>query len=196
MNEIVQLKIVLDGSNPPIWRQVLVSNHITFFELHHIIQIAMGWQNYHAFQFRCMEQEIGDTKNDFYDEEDSPLLEVRETKLNQFELQPELVIDYIYDFGDGWEHTLVVEALLPRNPKSSYPTCIAGEMRCPLEDSGGLYGYYETLDIFANPKHPEYEDVVEWIGNKRFDPKKFDPKKVNKELKQLAMYIRSWDMWR
>ena len=84
---------------------------------------------------------------------------------------------YEYDFGDSWEHKVVLEKIIPAEEGEKYPKCIAGKRACPPEDCGGIWGYEELLNIMSNPKHPKYKERKEWLGGK-LEPEKFDPKAV------------------
>lgn len=85
--------------------------------------------------------------------------------------------NYIYDFGDGWEHRIELEKILPRDENIEYPICIAGKRACPPEDCGGIWGYKEFLEAIRDPEHENHEELLEWVGGE-FDPEAFDPKKV------------------
>jgi hypothetical protein len=91
---------------------------------------------------------------------------------------------YEYDFGDSWEHEVALEKILEKDPNLKTPVCLDGAMACPPEDCGGIRGYYDYLAALADPKHPEHEEIREWMGEK-FDPAKFDLKKINRSLKRL-----------
>ncbi len=93
-------------------------------------------------------------------------------------------IVYEYDFGDGWQHDVILEKILPVDKKIKYPVCVKGKMNCPPEDCGGIWGYYELLEILANPKHPEYNGWFEWMGEEKFDPEYFDLEEVNGLLRR------------
>ncbi len=86
--------------------------------------------------------------------------------------------DYIYDFGDNWEHKIQLEKILPREQNVNYPVCTKGKRACPPEDCGGISGYYNLLEIISDPENEEYEEMMEWVGGK-FDPEHFDVKEVN-----------------
>ncbi len=91
---------------------------------------------------------------------------------------------YIYDFGDNWEHEIIVEKITPLDAGRHYPCCLAGERACPPEDCGGVWGYKDLLDITSTPDHPDYEELREWLGE-HFDPEAFDLEAVNRSLKRL-----------
>ena len=88
---------------------------------------------------------------------------------------------YEYDFGDGWEHYVVLESAVPAMPKRRYPLVLAGKRRCPPEDVGGIGGYYHFLEVMGDVKHPEHRNVREWCGEP-FDPDAFDVQEINREF--------------
>jgi pRiA4b ORF-3-like protein len=92
---------------------------------------------------------------------------------------------YEYDFGDSWEHELLVEKILPRDEGKRYPVCLTGKRACPPEDCGGVWGYASFLEALHDPEHPEHEEMLEWIGGE-FDPEAFDLDEVNVELQRLT----------
>lgn len=94
--------------------------------------------------------------------------------------------DYIYDFGDGWQHKLVVESISAVEPGITYPRCLDGELACPPDDSGALYGYYRILEILENPEDEAYETYREWMP-RDFDPGKFSVDKANENLGRLGV---------
>ncbi len=185
--KVVQLKISLKNSTPPIWRRVLVKSSISFYELHYTIQIAMGWGNYHLYEFKIGDYRIGITDVDFDDPESgsSKIIVAKEITLDEVISNGAFKnFSYEYDFGDGWIHSIVVEKTMPLDPDKYYPVCIKGKLNCPPEDCGGLYGYYNFLEIISNKKHPEYRNMVEWIGD-GFDPTEFEVEDVNAILEDI-----------
>jgi hypothetical protein len=95
-------------------------------------------------------------------------------------------IVYEYDFGDGWEHDVLLEKILPGDEKLKFPVCLEGKMACPPEDCGGVWGYSDLLEILKQPKHEEYDSYIEWLGGE-FDPEHFDKEAVNRILKRLKI---------
>ena len=176
-----QLKITLHESQPPIWRRVIVPVNLTLEGLHIVIQTAMGWSDDHLLQF-----EIGETRytgshpfDDFDDTgEDDSQYRLDEAIGNKKKFR------YEYDFGDSWQHTIVVEKRIPNTGQPIKIVCTGGEMCCPLEDSGGLWGYYEKIAILNDKTHPEHEEIAEWLGS--FDPELFDINAANKSLARLT----------
>ena len=88
---------------------------------------------------------------------------------------------YEYDFEDGWVHTILLEKILPIDSNIKYPVCIAGKMNCPPEDCGGVWGYSDLLEILKDPKHEDYEDSIEWLGDE-FDPNEFDLEEIDRKF--------------
>ena len=91
--------------------------------------------------------------------------------------RPGVIAQYDYDFGDGWEHELTLEAILPQEPGKKYPRCVAGARACPPEDCGGIGGYENLMTVIQTPTHEEYESTLQWLG-RRFDPEAFESKHV------------------
>ena len=90
---------------------------------------------------------------------------------------------YDYDFGDSWRHKIVLEKILHFDKEQKYPVCIKGKRNCPPEDCGGIWGYYDLLEIIKNPKHPDYESMMDWLGDD-FDPEYLDFEEINELLQQ------------
>jgi hypothetical protein len=178
---VLQLKISLVNSKPPIWRRVVVPESMTLAELHLVIQIAMGWEDAHLHDF-----EVGGErylKLDEFDEyidpdaHDSTTVTLRGLKLNR----KGRVFGYTYDFGDDWRHRIVVEERRPAGDETSLPVCVAGKRACPPEDSGGLGGYAHHLAVASDPDHPLFNEYADWL-DPEFDPEAFDMEPVNRAL--------------
>jgi hypothetical protein len=99
--------------------------------------------------------------------------------------QEKAKFSYTYDFGDSWEHEILVEKILPATENTTYPVCVTGKNACPPEDCGGLWGYAELLSILNDPEHPEYEERMEYFED-GFDPLKFDLNEINSRLKLMS----------
>jgi hypothetical protein len=171
--KIYQFKIILKGIKPAIWRRIHVLGNYNFWDLHVAIQDAMGWYDCHLHQFEMKTHEafgiiIGTEECDELEQK---------AKIAKYFLYPKDKANYEYDFGDGWEHEIVLEKILPAVIGNKYPQCIAGKRACPPEDCGGVWGYEDLLKVIANPRHPEYEERMEWLGGD-FNPEEFDPKLV------------------
>ena len=140
----------------------------------------MGWENYHLHQFICNQVFFGPTDDD--DMWEDQFQDYSAIKLSDLLTTEAQKMQYDYDFGDGWEHTIILEKILPYDSNVVYPVCVTGKMKCPPEDSGGVWGYMEMLEILKQPKHKEYKHYRQWIG-RSFDPEKFDKDAVNKNLR-------------
>jgi len=171
------LKITLLGSQPPIWRRLAVPGDTTLFLLHHIIQAAMGWENDHLHEFIINKVRYGDDEFDFGPE----VISDRETLLQDVITRARKKFRYVYDFGDGWQHEILVEKITVPEAGQRYPYCLDGARACPPEDCGGIWGYEDLLAIINDPDHPDYKERLEWLGD-NFDPEAFDLAAVNKEL--------------
>jgi hypothetical protein len=186
LNEpIYQLKVTLRETKPPIWRRIQVSGDITLSKLHQILQVVMGWTDSHLYQFV-----VGDRfTREYYGEPDPNLggdvKSARRMKLNRVASAEKDRFIYEYDFGDSWEHQIVVEKILPAAIGVRYPICLGGKRACPPEDCGGIWGYAELLEAIQAPDEPGHADRMEWLGDD-FDPERFDLDEVNLLLHQLS----------
>jgi thioredoxin-like negative regulator of GroEL len=176
--KFIQIMISLDGINPLIWRRLMISNSITFYELHKIIQTVMGWTDTHLHEFFVNGINIGQQ------DEDCP----RNTRDEKLITLNDIIgntkkIEYIYDFGDCWEHTIRLEKILD-DYAGKVPFFIEGKRACPPEDCGGVIGYEEVLKLIKNPTHKQNDNLTQWAGYS-FDPEKFDIKNINKKLAKI-----------
>ena len=184
LRSMYQLKVTLIGAKPPIWRRILVPSDMYLGKLHIVLQLAMGWTDSHLHQFVSDNTFFGIQDDDFSLEMD--VEDENKYKLNQLLKSEKDSIKYEYDFGDGWEHKIVLEKILPMENEKFSPRCIKGKRACPPEDCGGIWGYQELLDILKEPDHPEYEDMLEWLGGE-FDSETFNIEETNK---MLSEYVR------
>jgi len=179
---VLQLKIELADIKPRIWRRFIASDSISFHKLHEIIQFIMGWGNYHLYEF-----DIGGVKVGLIDEDaDYELKDAKKIKLSNYLRDSKQKFKYMYDFGDGWQHHIVVEKILDKLPEQvkKAPFCLEGERAGPLEDCGGVGGYERFLEVLETGKDPWGENVKElkdWLGD--WHPEKFDVTKINRMLK-------------
>lgn len=179
---VYQIKVTLKGSKPPIWRRIQVTSDTGLYELHHILQVVMGWEDYHLHQFIIGGRYFGQPHPDYgFDLE---MVDETTVKLNQVVSGVKTKFTYEYDFGDGWEHTILIEKILPLEAGEHYPACLTGRRACPPEDCGGIWGYAYLLEAIQNPDHPEHEHLLEWVGG-GFDPEAFDLDEINRALKGL-----------
>jgi len=179
-----QLRILLMGSKPAIWRRLLVPGSVRLSVLHAIIQEVMGWTNSHLHEFKMGDTSYSDPE--FGLQEDDPDVQ-DEFKARLSEVAPKEGASFLYeyDFGDGWRHNILVERILPSVPKQrKIAVCLAGARACPPEDCGGIYGYMDFLEAIRDPSHERHEELLDWIGGD-FDPEAFDVNLVNECLKGI-----------
>ena len=176
--DIYQIKVTLKGSKPPIWRRFQVTGDTRLSTLHRILQGIMGWENYHLYQFTIGGTDFGAPDCELDIESD------RKVKLSQVVPDEKARFTYEYDFGDSWEHQILIEKILPPEPGVRYPICLAGKRACPPEDCGGIWGYAELLEAIQDPKHPEHDEMLEW-AEEDFDPEAFDLEGVNRALRRI-----------
>lgn len=177
---VYQIKVTLKGSKPPIWRRMQVTNETTLGQLHRILQRVMGWQGSHLYQFIIGGITYGDPGmlGDL-DAEDA-----RTVPLESIVRGAKWKFLYEYDFGDSWEHELLVEKHLPLEAGTRYPVCLTGKRACPPEDCGGIWGYAGFLAAIHDPQHPDHDSWLEWVGGE-FDAEAFDLEAVNTALSRL-----------
>jgi Plasmid pRiA4b ORF-3-like protein len=184
---VFQFLIELRDIKPKIWRRIQVAN-LTLNELHECIQTAMGWSNSHLHEYEIEGERYGDTEllnegrdgDDIDDEHDTRSISldsllIRAEKGYQFE--------YIYDFGDYWQHLVTFEGLVAAKPKTKYPVCVDGARACPPEDVGSTPGYQEFLEALADPRHEQHEHMKEWSGGS-FDPEQFSAKEATLSMQK------------
>jgi hypothetical protein len=167
---------------PPIWRRIEVPGDVTLDELHLILQAIMGWTNSHLHQFKVGRIYYGEPSID--ELSDLNLKDESKARLNKVLSKPKQKMIYEYDFGDGWEHEILLEKVLPRDSMVRYPRCLGRARACPPEDCGGSHGYANFLEAISDPEHEGHDEYLDWIGGE-FDPEKFDVSEFENELKNI-----------
>ena len=179
---IARLKITLNDVEPAVLRRIEVPFDIRLDRLHLVIQAAMGWTNTHLYEIRARDVGWGVPDRDWGD---GPL-DARKAHLGDvLEDVGAKTLRYLYDFGDGWEHTIKVERLVDPQPGILYPRLLEATGRCPPEDSGGPWGYAEFLEAIGDPKHERHAEFKEWFPDD-FDPNIVDPGWLAQEVAVLA----------
>lgn len=183
MTAAYQLRVSLKDAYPSIWRCLLVPAELTLYQLHQVIQIAMGWGNGHLHLF-----EIG---GKFYSSTSvnlaadiPPSRDEHSVKLPQVLIFEQQRARYTYDFGDDWEHELIVERLFQERPELPLPICLNGERACPPEDCGGIWGYAMVCEALAHPADPDLSEFADWV-EPDFAPDVFDLARVNRQLERV-----------
>ena len=181
LRSIYQLKITLKGFRPAIWRRLLIASTDNLEDVHIAIQIAMGWTNSHLHMFTKGRDLYGIPDEDYL----SNVQEEIDYRLDQVLKQVKDKMSYLYDFGDGWEHEIILEKILPYETRAVLPVCLAGKRACPPEDVGGIPGYGMFLEAISDPSHPEYKEMIEWIAGD-FDSEHFDLAQTNDLLREYC----------
>ncbi len=171
--------MVLQDVDPVVWRRLLVPGAVRLTKLHDMLNVAMGWTDSHLHQFRVGDALYGMHLDDWADDE----IDEKEMTVLQA-LRKERRFFYDYDFGDSWEHEVVIEELTWSYFGLKFAVCIDGQNACPPEDVGGTSGYRDFLDAIAEPHHEEHESYLEWVGG-TFDPAEFDLAATNATLQRI-----------
>lgn len=178
----VQVRITLDEIKPKVWRRLILPASWDLERLHLSIQAAFSWWNYHLYEFDIGGLRYGDaellTEDAFAGE--PRVFDFREVRLQDF--RSGATLRYLYDFGEGWRHTIAIENSLTLDVAPKYGVCTDGAGARPPEDVGGVGGYERFLQIMADNSDPEYVETKKWCGG-HFDPQWFDLTAINKDLK-------------
>jgi hypothetical protein len=179
---VLHLRVTLEETEPPVWRELDVPESFDFWALHCAIQDAMGWQDCHLHVFRARAVGApGMVRIGLPDDDDFGLGPPRqpgwEVPIAPFFARRGSKVQYVYDFGDDWSHAVELRERRSAQPRERLPRVLAGARACPPEDCGGPHGYAEFLDAIRDPQHEEHAALLEWVGGS-FDPKDFDPTSV------------------
>ncbi len=179
---IARLKVTLDDVEPKVLRRIEVPADIKLDRLHLTLQAALGWTNSHLYEIRAKDVGFG-----FLDPDGSDgLLDARKARLiDVLEDAGIKTLRYLYDFGDGWEHTIKIERLTDPEPNVAYPRLIEAAGRCPPEDVGGPWGYGDLIEALQDPGHERHAEMREWVGEE-FDPQQFDAEALKADVAALA----------
>lgn len=185
------LKISLKGAKPPIWRRIMVSGNARLSALHRAIQILFEWEECHLHEFKIKERFYGAPgKEDLYeviDEETILLREIIDQAKQKFL--------YTYDFGDSWEHQIAVEKILSSDEvpeKGQDFFFLGGRKAAPPEDSGGIWGYQSLQEVLADKKHPEYDELLEWIGGEPLNPDFIDTEAIREKFSRGGLTLKNY----
>ncbi len=174
--KVYEFKVSLDETAPLVWRTFLAHEVIDLTELHVLIQMTMGWDDTHLYEFQI--------DGESYTDSDSA------DEMNMKEAEGVLLCDvlgdaksfkYIYDFGDDWSHEVEIVKILENDPRMIYPVCIGGENACPPEDCGGPHGFAEFKKAISGKEGPEKNEMLAWVGG-FYNPTSFDPNMINRLL--------------
>ena len=186
MQELV-LRVTLREITPPIWRRVRVPGRYTLHQLHRVVQLLFGWQDYHLYEFEAAGRRFATPDDEGWDE--IPSEDATQTTLHDLELRTGAELRYTYDFGDSWEHEIVVERLVSPSGASdeALPMLLGGARAGPPEDAGGSSGYARLVEALRDPGDPEHGEYRTWAGED-YDPERFDPWLANRMLVLAAAW--------
>jgi hypothetical protein len=177
-----QIKVSLNGVRPPIWRRLLVPGSLSLKDLHDVLQVAVGWTDSHLHQFVARGTLYGPPDPGF----GRGCVNEKGVRLDGVLKAEKDAMIYEYDFGDGWQHKIVLEKILGSAEDGVAPSCTAGARACPPEDCGGVWGYANLLKIISDPSHSEHEEMLEWLGD-QFEPERFDIAGINSKLARMKL---------
>jgi hypothetical protein len=186
--EAVDLLVKLNLNSNTAWRRIVTPVDITFHQLHEILQVAFGWNSSHLYNFsitdesgQCVVRVVSEHEDMDESFQGCEMLLDDNVSLRDY-IGEQWKIDYLYDYGDSWEHEIKKQRAIAGHDKN-YPVCIMGEGNTPPEDVGGVYGYEEFLQIIADPKHEEYESTLAWASSQWH--RDFDIEFVNRRLRDV-----------
>jgi len=182
----LELKVTMKLENFDVWRKVWIPLNFTFDELHKVMQVIFDWKEHHLHDFMVFDGKkpfvhIVESEEDFTYQGNIPMIIGKNMRLDQY-LPKYKIVNYRYDFGDGWEHIIEVTNV-SSNYDKNYAYCLDGKGDAPPEDVGGEGGYEEFVEIINDPTHEEYENVKLWAESQWY--KAFDIESVNRRLKYL-----------
>lgn len=191
-DSIVSLNITLDHVEPQVMRRVEVPLSLRLDRLHTVLQIVMGFQNYHLWHFQVGDLIWGVPNKEWDDIGFGPrtLSAARTTLADVIERTGAKTIKYTYDFGDDWEHTIRIGRVSEAAPGVvAYPRLVEALGHGPIEDVGGPFGFMEFAQAINDPDHERYEELREWWGDQPFDPSAVDQLAI---ARALGMQARRW----
>lgn len=189
-NKIYALRIELKEIKPVIWRRFIVPSDIILDRLHDIIQIVMGFNDSHLHEFNIGGIKYTEEPDPEYMEEDDEILEEGLFALNKLVKLKDTEFEYLYDFGDNWSHSVILERTNYKLKQHEMPVmCLAGKRACPPDDVGGVGGYENFCSIMTDKSHPEYKEYKTWFGS-AYDPEFLDIDFINNQLLRYMRWSR------
>lgn len=180
---IYQIKVQLKDSKPPIWRNIELMNTVSLAKLHHILQLAMGWNDEHGYEFY---------QNDLrflpdWVEAGFDTFTVNEAQLRDLLQQVNDKMHYDYDFGDNWRHIISLQKVLPAQRSNSKTQIVKARGACPPEDIGGIYRYNQLRELAADPTAAKHKASCRELGVRsgKWDPDAVNIEQLNKLLADI-----------
>jgi len=178
---IFQLHVRLRDIEPAIWRRLQVWEDTKLPQLHRILQMLFNWEDYHLHDF-VVGRRVHSVPDPDFAFDDRKVIDEKGVPLNRLVDRVGDTLVYAYDFGDNWQHDILLEAIVLPEPERFYPRCIGGARNGPPEDAGGPHGYANYIEALAEPEHEEHEDMLAWRGP--FNPEEFSVDRVNAALER------------
>jgi pRiA4b ORF-3-like protein len=179
---IATLRIEIKDIEPLIWRRVAVRSSMNLKGLHTVIQATVGWLDYHLWEFVIDERKYGIPDPDrphVKNGATTQLVAILASGITEF--------GYVYDFGDDWEHRIIVEQTADAETGAKYPRFLGGERRCPPEDCGGPPGYFDFIENIARKRSNKAKEALDWYGGP-YDPDDIDVEQISITLGRIASY--------
>lgn len=175
------LLLTVMGTEPRVWRRIVVRESMWLSRLHDTIQVALDWFDYQTHVFSLDDLRFGNPvkRGDLTIEDD------RDVTLADLDLEHRGRFLYTYDFGEGWAVEIKVEKTGAVAKGTVYPTCVAGERAGPPEDCGGLEAFHDMLACIKEPQTELGREWLEWLGPD-YQAEACDVKKLNVALKKLV----------
>ncbi len=183
-NKVVGMRVELRDIKPKIWRRVIVPVTTRLDTVHEIIQVAFGWWNYHMWRFAIKGDDY------VYLEPEHSLWGRRVYEASDFNLESFIGrgikrFRYTYDFGDAWEHEIILGVVREVENPEAYPVLVGGARCGPPEDIGGLYSYYRLCEALLG--NEELEEYLQWCAD--YDPEEFDAEIMSAKLKRITIRV-------
>lgn len=184
-----RLKVTLRSVKPPVWRRIEVPSDVSLAELSDLLEASMGWigGHLHVFEADGVIYERPDPEEGLSRRAEDEA----EHRLGDVLGEVGAKLRWDYDFGDGWQHNVVVEAIEPLDPAVEYPRCVTGRRACPPEDCGGPWGFEELLGAIADPAHQRHDELTEWLPP-GYDPSAFDPEQATEDMRSPRPLADDW----
>jgi hypothetical protein len=175
------LHVSITFSDPLIWRRIQVPGTFTLAQLHDTIQLSMGWSDSYVHQFLVGKISYEPTMKSNVPRE-SKRFDEHNYKLHTLEEGMRFMFSYIYDAGEGWEHEIHMEEVIPPTRQLKHPILLSGEMACPPEEVGDIHQYHQLITALESKDDKKQNSLYELTGRPDFDPSYFDLEAAKKRV--------------